>query len=117
MSTVFLSVGQCGNQLASSFIDHCAENENPATSYLFNHYDHKFHFVHLDSEVKVTSRLAAKHAQRLRTANVLNTKCGRGSNWASGYTGLARDGATRFIADSIEAIRLLFFLLIFTKAC
>jgi hypothetical protein len=105
MSTIFVSVGQCGNQLASSFIDFSLENRNQATSYLFNHYDDKFHMVNLDSEVKVINKLTKRHGQSLRSGNVVNTKCGRGSNWASGYTGLARDGSAKFIAESIEAIR------------
>ena len=109
MSTIYLSVGQCGNQLSSSFIDYALANKTAATSYLFNHYDDKFHFVNLDSEIKVINRLVAQHGNDLRSDNILNTKCGRGSNWASGYKGLEKDGAVEFINSSLEAIRLAFF--------
>lgn len=105
MSTLFVSVGQCGNQLANSFIDYAVQNKTKQTSFLYNHFDDKFHFINLDSEVKVINSLLTKHNRELRTENLLNTKCGRGSNWASGYTGLEKDGDSNFIKSSLEAIR------------
>jgi hypothetical protein len=37
--------------------------------------------------------------------NMINTKCGRGSNWSSGYSGLPKDGASQLMDLSLEAIR------------
>jgi hypothetical protein len=106
MSTIFISVGQCGNQLASSFLDYVQENQSAQTSYLFNHYDGKYHFINLDSEIKVINNLLDKHQNLLRPENVFKTKCGRGSNWASGYAGV-RDGATKIFDLTMESIRFL----------
>jgi hypothetical protein len=105
MSSIFISVGQCGNQLAGTLLDYLLLNKTNQTSFLFNYYDQKFRFVSLDSEVKVISALYEEHRQSLRMENAINTKCGRGSNWASGYTGLEKDGAMRIIEESLEAIR------------
>ena len=106
MSTIFISVGQCGNQLSSALIDYLKSNLTSQTSFLFNHYDGKFHFVNLDSEIKVINNLIADHRDCLRMDNLINTRCGRGSNWASGYIGLEKDGALKIIEKSIEAIRM-----------
>lgn len=105
MSSIFVSVGQCGNQLASTLLDYLILNKTPQTSYLFDHFDNKFHFVNLDSECKVINNLLNAHGSRLRHENVVNTRCGRGSNWASGYTGLEKDNATKLINSSLDAVR------------
>ena len=105
MSTIFVGVGQCGNQLSSVLLDYFISNQTPQNSYLFNHFDGKFHFVNLDSEAKVINKLLGQHKSNLREENLINTKCGRGSNWASGYTGLEKDGALKIINNSLEAIR------------
>ena len=105
MSTIFVGVGQCGNQLSSILLDYFISNQTPQNSYLFNHFDGKFHFVNLDSEAKVINKLLCQHRSNLREENLINTKCGRGSNWASGYTGLQKDGALKIINNSLEAIR------------
>lgn len=105
MSSLFLSVGQCGNQLSKTLIDFLKSNQTNQSSYLFNHYDGKFRFINLDSEIKVINSLLSEHKSSLRSENVINTKCGRGSNWASGYTGLAKDGSLKIIELSLEAIR------------
>lgn len=49
--------------------------------------------------------LSARYGRDLRSENLLNTKCGRGSNWASGYCGLEKDGASKFVEASLEAVR------------
>jgi hypothetical protein len=83
-----------------------SQNHNNQTSFLFNHYDGKFHFVNLDSEIKVINNLINDHRDSLRVeTNIINTKCGRGSNWASGYAGLKKDGALKIIEKSIDSIR------------
>ena len=105
MSSIFVGVGQCGNQLSGVLLDYLLANQTPQTAYLFNHFDNKFHFVNLDSEAKVIQGLHAEHHAHLRAENLINTKCGRGSNWASGYSGLRKDGALKIIEQSLEAIR------------
>ncbi|CAF1100045.1 unnamed protein product [Brachionus calyciflorus] len=105
MSSIFVSVGQCGNQLAKTLIDQLLLNQINQNSYLYDNYDGKFHFVNLDSESKVIKNLYASHKQNLRIENLINTKCGRGSNWASGYTGLKKDGSLKIIEKSLESIR------------
>lgn len=105
MTSIFVSVGQCGNQLSSSLLDYLLENQSPQISYLYNNFDGKYRFINLDSEIKVINRLIDKHKDHIRAENVLNTRCGRGSNWASGYAGLKKDGALKIIDQSLEAIR------------
>jgi hypothetical protein len=105
MSTITISVGQCGNQLSNKLIDYLKCNRTAQSSFLFEHFDNKFHFVNLDSESKVISKLLNDHKHDLRLENLINTKCGRGSNWASGYSGLQKDGALKIIEQSLEAIR------------
>jgi hypothetical protein len=105
MSTIFVGVGQCGNQLSNKLLDYLTTNQTIQTSYLFNHFDGKFHFVNLDSEPKVINNLSSDHKEHLRLENLINTKCGRGSNWASGYAGLRKDGELKIIEKTLEAIR------------
>ena len=105
MSSIFVSVGQCGNQLSNNLIDQLLQNQSNQTSYLYNNFDGKFHFINLDSEVKVIKNLYNEHKNNLRIENVINTKCGRGSNWASGYSGLKKDGSLQIIEKSLDAIR------------
>lgn len=88
-----------------SLLDSLSSHKSPQTSYLFDHYDGKYHFVNLDSECKVINSLLKTHGTRLRAENVVNTRCGRGSNWASGYTGLVKDNAAQLINSSLDAIR------------
>ena len=92
MSTIFVGIGQCGNQLSGVLIDYLISNQTPQTSYLFNHFDGKFHFVNFDSEAKVINSLFSQHKLHLREENLINTKCGRGNNFGSGYKGLQKDG-------------------------
>lgn len=106
MSSIFVSVGQCGNQLASSLLDHLLASESARGEFLYNYYDSKFRFVCMDSESKVINGLVNNHGSSLRRENLLNTKSGRGSNWACGYRGLGdKDDNKRFLEQSLEAIR------------
>ncbi len=105
MSSIFISVGQCGNQLSSTLLDYLTNNKTAQTSYLFENFDEKYHFVNLDSECKVINSLLDKHGAKLRHENIINTRCGRGSNWASGYSGLEKDNATKLINSSLDSIR------------
>lgn len=105
MSSIIVSVGQCGNQISMSLIDQLLMNQSNQTSYLYSNFDNRFHFVNIDSEIKVVRNLFNEHSQYLRRENVLNTKSGRGSNWASGYSGLNGDGALKIIEQSLESVR------------
>ena len=105
MSSIIISVGQCGNQISNSLIDQLLLNQTNQTSYLYSNFDNKFHFINIDSEIKVIRNLFNEHSQYLRRENVMNTKCGRGSNWASGYSGLNKDGALKIIEQSLESVR------------
>ncbi|RNA04724.1 tubulin delta chain-like [Brachionus plicatilis] len=105
MSSIVISVGQCGNQISNSLIDQLLSNQTNQTSFLYSNFDNRFHFINIDSEIKVIKNLLTEHSQCLRRENVLNTKCGRGSNWASGYSGLSNDGALKIIEQSLESVR------------
>jgi hypothetical protein len=105
MSSIFLCVGQCGNQLADHLYKYIDLNETTQTSNIFKHNDGKFRSINIDSEIKVINTLQKSHNQKLRTENLIRTKCGRGSNWASGYNGLKKDGSLILVENSIESIR------------
>jgi hypothetical protein len=105
MSTIFLCVGQCGNQLANQLFKSIDLNETTQTSNQFKHYDGKFRCINLDSEIKVINSLKKTYEKKIREENLISTKCGRGSNWSSGYSGLKKDGSLALIENSIESIR------------
>lgn len=106
MSSIFISVGQCGNQLGDTLLDYLNQNRTKQAAYLFDYFDGKYHSINIDSEIKVLNTLKTNHGSRLRSDNVIATRCGRGSNWACGYTGLAKDGgSSKLIDKTIDAIR------------
>ena len=118
MSTIFISVGQCGNQLASSVLDLWKANRasvassssNTQAAYLFDHYDHRCRFVQVDAESKVVGQLMRDHGDVLRADNVLSARSGRGNNWAYGYhtSGAGGGGGndnSHLLEQSMEAVR------------
>ena len=107
MTTIFVSVGQCGNQLANTLLQYLDSNNerNQQTAYLFKFNDQKFRFVALDSETKVISGLLSEHREKIRPENLVNAKCGRGSNWAAGYAGLDKESSLKIIDRCMESVR------------
>lgn len=105
MSSITLCVGQCGNQLANYLYKYIELNETQQTAFLYKHFDDKYRSINIDSEVKVVNSLRNIYRTRLREENVLCSKCGRGSNWASGYNGINKDGSLVLIEQCMESIR------------
>ena len=74
MSTIFLCVGQCGNQLANQLFKSIDLNETTQTSNQFKHYDGKFRCINLDSEIKVINSLKKTYEKKIREENLISTK-------------------------------------------
>jgi len=105
MSSVFLCVGQCGNQLSRNLFDLIELNDSNQSAYLYKHFDGKYRSIHIDTESKVLNSLNQSHGKRIRKDNHANTKCGRGSNFASGYTGLSSDNKLNLVSETLESLR------------
>ncbi|XP_065891229.1 tubulin delta chain-like isoform X2 [Dysidea avara] len=113
MSTLFVSVGQCGNQVGSSFWEQVL-NWNK-TEGLERHAVKKAHtpFVHhsgslpwimVDSEGKVVrSCLSKRVGQLVPPENKLSHRRGYGSNWALGYG--EQKGEESLMQLTLERIR------------
>ncbi|XP_064598266.1 tubulin delta chain-like [Liolophura sinensis] len=103
MSSVIVQVGQCGNQIGHHFWsktvrDECAEKCN-----VYKSQDGYLRAVCIDSEPKVVGKI--QRGCKVRDANVVCGKRGRGSNWALGYHGLPSKGDNHVLEDSMEALR------------
>ncbi len=106
MSTVFLPVGQCGNQIARQLYEYIDLNEGDnQTAYLYKSFKGKYRSVNLDSEIKVINGLYNSFKTKLKEENLIYTKCGRGKNWAAGFAGLAKDGSAGFTERTMDVIR------------
>ncbi|KAL1510183.1 hypothetical protein AB1Y20_006513 [Prymnesium parvum] len=104
MSTVFLHVGQAGNEVAAAFWK-LAAAEKPPQRYLFDARG-RCRAVLVDTEAKVVrGAVASVGADRLHPRCALVEQGGRGNNWAMGYHG-AGDAPGRGVADAaMEAVR------------
>ena len=79
MSSIFVSIGQCGNQLASTLVDQLLASgatASPPTAaaaaaYLFTYYDQRVRLVSVDSEAKVIDGLY----EAPQRAAVLRVEC------------------------------------------
>ncbi|KAL3855216.1 hypothetical protein ACJMK2_014436 [Sinanodonta woodiana] len=103
MSTVFVQVGQCGNQIGHSLFKKVAKDDNVKQSHSFMAPDGTFRAVAIDSEPKVLHKVT--HGQPYRKYSIISGKRGRGTNWAMGYHGLKKSGDDKLLDSSIEAIR------------
>ena len=119
MSTLFVSVGQYGNQVGSSFweqaldwnkIDGVGEKhavkKTPTDNYYppFLHHNGNLPWVMVDSEGKVIRGCLSKRVGQLVPAeNRLNHRRGYGSNWALGYS--AQKGEQSLMQHTLERIR------------
>ena len=109
MTSIFLSVGQCGNQLANCLLGYLDSNDRAQTSYLYRFNDEKFRLVGLDGDNKVMERMRDEQSSRVRKENLIGCKKLNGSLWASGYHSLAGlgGGETRNVelGRTMDAIR------------
>ncbi|XP_060557978.1 tubulin delta chain-like [Ruditapes philippinarum] len=103
MSTVFVQIGQCGNQVGHAFWKRIMKDEEVNKSSSFIAKDGKFRAVVVDSEPKVIRKITK--GLPFREESVITGKRGRGTNWALGYHGLKRTGDDHLLEDTLEAIR------------
>ena len=86
MSTVFINVGQCGNQVGAQFLDSLCDDKNGAFSGLLKGTDGKLQSIHVDSESKVIKKILSSDLSRsLKRDAIICGKRGCGSNWGCGY--------------------------------
>ena len=95
MSTVFLSVGQCGNQVGHSFwetvlnwnkTEHKQSTKRPVKDSNFMKRNGNIPWIMVDSERKVVrSCLSKRISQLVPATNRLSHRKGYGGNWALGY--------------------------------
>ncbi|XP_022099004.1 tubulin delta chain-like isoform X2 [Acanthaster planci] len=83
MSTVFVQVGQCGNQVGKEFYRTVSKLQEQRP--IFADGDGKWRCIHVDSEAKVVKSLYFANKKCLRESNIVSGKYGRGTNWAIGY--------------------------------
>ncbi|CAE1265252.1 TUBD [Acanthosepion pharaonis] len=102
MSSVFVQIGQGGNQLGETFFNTVLRPEDikrnrrcPAFQFL----DNKLRSVNVDSERKVINQL--KKNPLLRDENLICGLKGCGSNWAMGYY----DSNCNLLAESLKIIQ------------
>eukprot|EP00966_Prymnesium_polylepis_P336166 7391458-Prymnesium_polylepis.2 len=106
MPTVFVHVGQAGNEIAGAFW-RLASAEKPPKRWLFDERG-CCRAVLVDTEPKVVRSVAsALGAERLHPRCALVEQGGRGNNWAMGYNGVdGGGGASGSVADAaLEALR------------
>ena len=104
MSTVFVQIGQCGNQLSIPLWQNLKETkEDRNTTQVYSTLDGFNRSVHIDSEPKVVKKLPELF--KLRDNNIVVGKRGRGTNFALGYNGVKSIGDDHVLENSLEAIR------------
>ena len=116
MSTVFVSVGQCGNQVGCSFWDTVlnwskTEEKHPTKKLAKDGYQAPFMkrngnipWIMVDSERKVVGGCLSKRmAQLVPAANRLSHRKGYGGNWALGYSEQKKEGS--LMKETLECLR------------
>ncbi|KAL4217210.1 hypothetical protein ACF0H5_023662 [Mactra antiquata] len=103
MSTVFIQIGQCGNQIGHAFWRKVVKDDEITKSHSFIHTDGKLRAVVVDSEPKVVRKITKNLP--FREESIVTGKRGRGTNWALGYYGLKRSGDDHLLEDTLEAVR------------
>ncbi|ESO88026.1 hypothetical protein LOTGIDRAFT_126843 [Lottia gigantea] len=104
MSTIFLNVGQCGNQVSKSILKTLTSDGEVLQSNTYKCPGGEVRSVHVDSETKVISQMK-KSSLNIREKNVICGKKGRGSNWALGYNGFSSGSEDHILTDSEDALR------------
>ena len=105
MSTVFIHVGQAGNEVAGAFWQ-LAGAERPPKRWLFDERGH-CRAVLIDTEPKVVRGVAASLGpEKLHARCALVEQGGRGNNWAMGYHGAdVGSGGIGMAEAALEALR------------
>ena len=116
MSTVFISIGQCGNQIGNSFWEtvlswNRAEEKHTTTKPTKGSYCVPFMkrtgdipWIMVDSERKVVRNCLSKRlSQVVPTANRLSHRKGYGGNWALGYSEQKKEGS--LMEQTLECLR------------
>ncbi|XP_052773452.1 tubulin delta chain-like [Mya arenaria] len=103
MSTVFLQIGQCGNQVGHSFWKKVIKDEDVKKSKCFLDNEGHLRSVAVDSESKVLKKIT--RGLPYRDDCVISGKRGRGTNWALGYHGVRKSGDDHLLDDTLNAIR------------
>ena len=104
MSTVFIHIGQCGNQLSLPMWQNFnLHKDDKSTNQVFSALDGFHRCVHIDSEQKVVKSLPKTF--KIRDKNIIIGKRGRGNNFALGYNGLHSSGDDQLLESGLDSIR------------
>lgn len=103
MSTVFVHIGQCGNQISQNLWKNLEKDGTAKEGHIFTSHDGWHRAVHVDSEPKVVRHL--QRTFKIREKNIITGKRGRGTNWALGYHGLKSLGDDHLLEDTLDSIR------------
>ncbi|XP_077997628.1 tubulin delta chain-like [Glandiceps talaboti] len=108
MSTVFLQVGQCGNQVGQEFWK-LVDREKRETGNVFHARDGKLRSINVDSEPKVVKSLLKQTKKSwFADSNLIIGKRGRGTNWALGYHGSRQESENSegsLLNSTLECLR------------
>ncbi|XP_078396990.1 tubulin delta chain-like [Cetorhinus maximus] len=109
MSSIWLQIGQCGNQIGQEWWKLIANERAPNSAvdrYPFYTYDGKLSALCVDSEPKVVRRLLQEvKTGSFRESNVLIGLRGRGNNWAFGYHGLRTEEENSLLHRTMDSFR------------
>jgi len=116
MSTVFVSVGQCGNQVGHTFWEavlnwnkteekHSIKKQAKDSYYIpFMNRNGNIPWIMIDSERKVIRGCLSKTiSQLVPAANRLSHRKGYGGNWALGYYEQKKEGS--LMEQTLECLR------------
>ncbi|KAH9601108.1 Tubulin-like [Trypanosoma melophagium] len=106
MAIVVVQVGQCGNQLGDELWRQLAftTNNGAVPSPFFTQQPRKARCLMIDSEPKVVRDVYNRHADIMRSDNVICGQSGRGNHWALGYYGVC-DPLSRRCAENAVVSR------------
>lgn len=103
MSTIFLHVGQCGNQIGRAFWKKTLNDPAVSEGHTFVHPNGEQRSIHVDSEPKVVQK--ATRGLKIRNDNIVCSKRGRGTNWSLGYHGMKNKGEDHILEDTMNQVR------------
>ncbi|XP_072426217.1 tubulin delta chain-like isoform X1 [Chiloscyllium punctatum] len=109
MSTIWLQIGQCGNQVGQEWWKLVTNEKAPNSTldrYPFYAPDGKLSALCVDSEPKVVrSLLREVKSGSFRDSNISLGLRGRGNNWALGYHGLQREDDNSLLHRTLDSFR------------
>ncbi|XP_060680425.1 tubulin delta chain-like isoform X2 [Hemiscyllium ocellatum] len=109
MSTIWLQIGQCGNQVGQEWWKLVTNEKAPNSTldrYPFRAPDGKLSALCVDSEPKVVrSLLREVKSGSFRDSNISLGLRGRGNNWALGYHGLKREDDNSLLHRTLDSFR------------